>query len=325
MKFEDRVGDYLENGPYSGADHVPDGAVQVRRLLGSDMVFRDPPPSALAGVLDRIRAERAAGVEPPVGPVEPAAPIDPAVPVSPVVGGPIDPVGHGSVGHGSVGHGSVGHGSVNGVVAAPVPLRAVRPADPPQNPGTGENVVPLHRRTGSRRAAAAAVAAVVFGIGGTVGWLAATSGTGVEGSNTARPSAEQPGQDAPGADVPNAAQPGAAVPGGEEKRVDLAGTELAPEATAVVRVRNRPSGTALSLDSTKLPPAGGGQYYEAWVKPAEGHAVPIGTFHMRSEETVELWAGVDVRKYRTITVTVQREAGGPESSGKVVLRGEIPG
>ncbi len=59
---------------------------------------------------------------------------------------------------------------------------------------------------------------------------------------------------------------------------------------------------------------------------AERHRlVPIGTFHAREGDgPIELWSGVDVADYPTMTVTIQQEGAGPESSGIVVLRGEIP-
>ena len=38
---------------------------------------------------------------------------------------------------------------------------------------------------------------------------------------------------------------------------------------------------------------------------------------------VTLWSGVDVDEYPTLTVTLQEEGAGPESSGEVVLRGSI--
>jgi len=106
---------------------------------------------------------------------------------------------------------------------------------------------------------------------------------------------------------------------------ELTGTEFAPGASAVARVRDTPSGVAIALDVSGLPPAAPGTYYEGWVKSPDGHRVSIGTFHLRDgNETVELWAGVDVARYPTLTVTVQQEGAGPQAPGKVVLRGSIP-
>ena len=54
--------------------------------------------------------------------------------------------------------------------------------------------------------------------------------------------------------------------------------------------------------------------------------VTIGTFHMQGgDDTVELWSGVPLDEYPTLTVTLQDEGGGQESSGRVVLTGVIGG
>jgi hypothetical protein len=117
-----------------------------------------------------------------------------------------------------------------------------------------------------------------------------------------------------------------ARPGDDDGReFDVAGTELAPEATAVATVEELGSGVAIELDVSGLPPAEPGTYYQAWVKGAEG-LVTVGTFHMRDgDDSVELWSGVPVDRYPTLTVTLQDEGGGQESSGRVVLSGEIGG
>jgi hypothetical protein len=116
-----------------------------------------------------------------------------------------------------------------------------------------------------------------------------------------------------------------ARPGDDGSGFDVAGTELAPEASAVATVEELGSGVAIELDVSGLPPAEPGTYYQAWVKGAEG-LVTVGTFHMRDgDDSVELWSGVPVDRYPTLTVTLQEEGGGQESSGRVVLSGEIGG
>jgi hypothetical protein len=107
--------------------------------------------------------------------------------------------------------------------------------------------------------------------------------------------------------------------------VQLAGTELAPEATANGTVRDTPDGVAITLRIDLLAPAGPGEYYAAWVTGPDLEPVPIGSFHLRDGgEPIELWAGVDTTQYHTITVTIESEQDGPQSSGEVVLRGTIP-
>jgi len=101
--------------------------------------------------------------------------------------------------------------------------------------------------------------------------------------------------------------------------VDLAGTRLAPAATAVAKLHATPSGLAIELDVSGLPPSPPGSYYQAWMKGPHG-LVTIGTFHMRGGPgTVELWSAVSLAGYPTITVTREREDGNPASSGQVVL------
>jgi hypothetical protein len=109
--------------------------------------------------------------------------------------------------------------------------------------------------------------------------------------------------------------------GGRE--FDVAGTELAPEASAVATVDERGSGVAIELDVRGLPPAEPGTYYQGWLKGAEG-LVTVGTFHMRGgDDSVDLWSGVPLDRYPTLTVTLQEEGGGQESSGRVVLSGPV--
>ena len=104
----------------------------------------------------------------------------------------------------------------------------------------------------------------------------------------------------------------------------LAATELIPGASGSATVSSTGSGLSISLTVRGLPPAAPGTFYQAWMRGDAG-SVPIGTFHVRDGDgPIELWSGVDVADYPTMTVTVQREGAGPESSGIVVLRGEIP-
>jgi hypothetical protein len=110
----------------------------------------------------------------------------------------------------------------------------------------------------------------------------------------------------------------------EQEQFAIDGTELAPDAGATAEVNERGAGVAIALDITGLEPAPDGFYYQGWVRNEEGETVTIGTFHMRSgDSTVTLWSGVPVEEYPTLTITLQEEGAGPESSGEVVLRGSI--
>ena len=102
--------------------------------------------------------------------------------------------------------------------------------------------------------------------------------------------------------------------------VVLAGTRLAPGASATAKLHATPSGLAVELDVSGLPPSPRGYYYQAWMKGPRG-LVTIGTFHMRGGPagTVELWSAVTLADYPVITVTREPEDGNPASSGQVVL------
>ena len=106
--------------------------------------------------------------------------------------------------------------------------------------------------------------------------------------------------------------------------VALAGTELAPAATADAELEDLASGLRVVLDVSDLPPAEPGTYYQGWVRNEDGEAVTIGTFHMRGGDAeIELWAGVSSADYPILTVTIQEEGAGAASSGMVVLRGRL--
>ena len=106
--------------------------------------------------------------------------------------------------------------------------------------------------------------------------------------------------------------------------VVLAGTRLAPAASATAKLHATPSGLAIELDVSKLAPSPPGFYYQAWMKGPHG-LVTIGTFHMHGGPgTVELWSAVSLADYPTITVTREPEDGNPASSGQVVLTSRHP-
>ena len=101
----------------------------------------------------------------------------------------------------------------------------------------------------------------------------------------------------------------------------LAGTDVAPNASAEAIVAPLRSGTRIILDVSGLAPAEPGTYYEAWMRKDAEVGVSAGTFHLRGGDgTIELWSGVTPDEYPLITVTLQDEAQ-TESSGVVVLKG----
>jgi Anti-sigma-K factor rskA len=99
----------------------------------------------------------------------------------------------------------------------------------------------------------------------------------------------------------------------------LAGTAIAPAATAQVTLTQTVSGWRITLQGRGLPRLDDGYYYEAWLKNAAGILVPVGTFNQPNNVT--LWAGVPPTQYPTITITRQQADGNPASSGQRVLVG----
>jgi Anti-sigma-K factor rskA, C-terminal len=118
------------------------------------------------------------------------------------------------------------------------------------------------------------------------------------------------------------------VPDDEERRphgeaFNIAGTELAPEASAVATVDPQPAGVAIVLDVRGLPPADPGTYYQAWVEGGAGK-VTVGTFHMRGGDGwIYLWSGVEAERYPMLRVTLEHEGDGEQASDQVVLVGAI--
>jgi hypothetical protein len=99
----------------------------------------------------------------------------------------------------------------------------------------------------------------------------------------------------------------------------LAGTALAPGASAQVTLTQTQGGWRITLQGSGLPRLDDGLYYEAWLKNPAGILVPVGTFNQPTNVT--LWAGVPPTQYPTITITRQRANGNPASSGQRVLVG----
>ena len=108
-------------------------------------------------------------------------------------------------------------------------------------------------------------------------------------------------------------------PADGEVELALDGTELAPAATATARIVDLPAGSRIRLDVEGLEPAAPGTYYEVWLRQDAEIGVSAGTFHLRGDGDIELWAGVSLQDYPLVTITIQEEAE-PVSSGRVVLK-----
>ncbi len=106
----------------------------------------------------------------------------------------------------------------------------------------------------------------------------------------------------------------------------LEATDLEPTAAGNVDLTTTPNGTRIVLETTGLPPAPEGTYYEAWLRTGPDFGVSAGTFHLRGGGGVEieLWAGVSFEDFPLFTVTLQ-PVGMTESSGQVVLLARLDG
>jgi hypothetical protein len=102
----------------------------------------------------------------------------------------------------------------------------------------------------------------------------------------------------------------------------LNGTELAQGASATGEVSTNDSGFRITLDAQGLPPLGDGEFYQAWLKNADGILVPIGTFSS-SDDEVTLWSGVSPADFPTMTVTIEAADNQQASSGRRVLEGQV--
>lgn len=100
----------------------------------------------------------------------------------------------------------------------------------------------------------------------------------------------------------------------------LAGTSLAPGASAQATLTQTTAGWRITLHVSGLPRLDDGRFYEAWLKNPAGILVPVGTFNQSGDIT--LWSGVPPTQFPVITVTRQLANGNPASSGQRVLIGQ---
>jgi hypothetical protein len=106
-----------------------------------------------------------------------------------------------------------------------------------------------------------------------------------------------------------------------ERRFDvaLAPTELVPGAAGSATMLRTDSGWEITLQATGLPRLDNGEFYQGWLRNADGVLVPIGTFNEGTD--VVLWAGVSPETFSTLTITRESADGNQDSSGQRVLVG----
>jgi len=102
----------------------------------------------------------------------------------------------------------------------------------------------------------------------------------------------------------------------------LAATELVPGAHASADITRNDGGFRIVLDAAELAPLSDGQYYEAWLKNADGALVPVGTFSSSNGE-ITLWSGVSPTDFPAMSVTIEADDNDQSSSHRVVLAGPI--
>ena len=101
--------------------------------------------------------------------------------------------------------------------------------------------------------------------------------------------------------------------------VALSATELAPGASGDANMIKTNSGWEIHLQAVGLPRLENGQFYQAWLRNADGVLVPIGSFNEGTDVT--LWAGVSPETFSTFTITKEAADGKQDSSGRRVMTG----
>ena len=101
--------------------------------------------------------------------------------------------------------------------------------------------------------------------------------------------------------------------------VALSATELAPGASGGASMIKTNSGWEIHLQAVGLPRLDNGQFYQAWLRNADGVLVPIGSFNEGTDVT--LWAGISPETFSTFTITKEAADGKQDSSGQRVMSG----
>jgi len=115
---------------------------------------------------------------------------------------------------------------------------------------------------------------------------------------------------------------------GTQTVIRLTGTELLPDASALVTLSEAPAGVEVYLEFEQLGAAPENTFFQGWAQTNDGEQVPLGTFHLRRRQSsakafVALWAGVDLQELSEITVRLQSVGGAAEPSADVLLSGAV--
>jgi len=97
-------------------------------------------------------------------------------------------------------------------------------------------------------------------------------------------------------------------------------------ARAAGSARVTPAGQ-LTLSVNRLPAAGAGRYYEAWLMTDDRHLVPLASFQVRGSGSARVTVPLPApaARYRYFDVSLQSVSGGTAHSDRSVLRGPTGG
>jgi anti-sigma-K factor RskA len=114
--------------------------------------------------------------------------------------------------------------------------------------------------------------------------------------------------------------------GGSEKRVDLAPRSFAPKGGGAARLVTHDDGSAtINLSVWKMPDAGSGRTYEAWLG-RKGDRLPLGTFRTDAAGKATVSWQVppgEVDNYRWLWVTSEPKGGSSTPSDATALWGPL--
>ena len=85
------------------------------------------------------------------------------------------------------------------------------------------------------------------------------------------------------------------------------------------------SGAQAELRGAGMPASGAHDYYEAWLGDARGRMVSMGTFRVARDGRVDarMAVAVDLRRYRLLDVSLERDDGNPAHSATSVMRATL--
>jgi anti-sigma-K factor RskA len=90
---------------------------------------------------------------------------------------------------------------------------------------------------------------------------------------------------------------------------------------ATIEVR----GSEAELRGTGMPPSGPHDYYEAWLQDRSGRMVPMGTFRVGRDGSVDaqMAVAVDLSRYDLVDVSLEPDDGNPAHSNRSVMRARL--